>query len=457
MSVAVARSERRWAIAGWIFGVVLPLLCFALDGVLQVLFAPGVPTDPGIGPMPLLGRAWRLPVVASVGLGVFAMGLWLWQRGRSRSFAWFAAPLLLYGFGVALTIGIVLIPFSVIGLLALIGLLGFIPFVTAIVFFYWWFRALEETRCLWIAGVVSIAVALGLSALAVTVQRWTLTAPRPEAATRVTVGPGRLEVEGGRVILVQPQGRRAFGMDGMEWPPEPRPEGAVGEPAVEGESVLRVFRDGTARLFIREKEAWRVMLGAPQSTEDRVIAATAGRQGWVVVIGEQAWRVVQRRTGPRPEEIEGVIEERARWPDVRAMTPTRWGLLVRTDTELRMCDGLRERWSRPSRGTTVVAEARGELLCLSDMLERCDGESGIVRSSEVLRRSMGRLRRACYNEWSDRLLLVYETDSMSLQEVSMDGQTMTRIDRADDIVVIDDMAVSLSGGVMTFHRLRPRR
>jgi hypothetical protein len=437
-----ARSEHRWVVAGWIFGVVLPLACFALDGEVRILFTLGAPTD-NDGPMPLLGAAWRLPVTASVGLGLFALGIWLWQRGRSRSVAWVLSPLLIYGFGVAFAVGVALLPYTLIGCFAGIGLLGFIPFGTAIVFFYWWYRALQETRHPWPAGAVSLIVAGGLAIGAMAVQRSPQAAPRMRPFIVNTVGPGSLEPGGDRVIVVQPQGRRAFGTHGMELPMLPVPDGAVGVAAKEWGNELRVFSDGTARLSRSGTEEWRVQL-AMETPEGRVFAAAAG-PGWVVVAGDDAFLIANGR-----------IEERVRWSDVRSVTSTRWGLLVRTETELKMCDGLRERWSCPARGAVAALECGSQVVVVSDLIECRDGRSGAVESTAMIPRVPGRLRRASIAEFRGRLFLVYDAGPMTLYEATLDGRMTTLIDHAEDIVVIDETIVSMTGGVLSFFRRRRR-
>jgi hypothetical protein len=115
------------SIFDFIFGVVAPLLCLYFD--------PGVfrSGDPCFGP--LLG--WAAPFVyLAIGLGVSLLTFWLianhWiVRGRSLFVGVF-----LGGAIFAFITGLVLIPFSLFGIIIYgLGCLGFIPFLVAIV--YW--------------------------------------------------------------------------------------------------------------------------------------------------------------------------------------------------------------------------------------------------------------------------------------------------------------------------------
>lgn len=127
--------RRQWAgaptwaqkIFDGLFGIVAPILCFVFD---PYFFR-------GSGPcfQPPLGRFAVFAYVA-VGLGVGVLSIWLiggqWIKRGVNMFAgiFFAGALF------ASLIGLALLPFSLFGLLLMgLGVLGFIPFVTAWV--YW--------------------------------------------------------------------------------------------------------------------------------------------------------------------------------------------------------------------------------------------------------------------------------------------------------------------------------
>jgi hypothetical protein len=113
------------------FGIVLPIICLWFD--------PIVFRSPFGGA--LLGKYAVVGGIA-IGLGFVSLTTWLLLR---RSPALFAG-LLCGGAIFATLLGIVLLPYSVIGLLAVIGVLGFSPFATAFVFWRNAVRAYHKAR-----------------------------------------------------------------------------------------------------------------------------------------------------------------------------------------------------------------------------------------------------------------------------------------------------------------------
>ena len=99
------------------FGAVIPLGCLVFDPIVfrgsDALFSE-----------------YALVGYSAAGMGLLALPLWL-LFGRP---AGLFAGLLAGGAVFAMCLGLVLLPFSVIGLVILIGVLGFMPFVTAWVF-----------------------------------------------------------------------------------------------------------------------------------------------------------------------------------------------------------------------------------------------------------------------------------------------------------------------------------
>lgn len=109
----------------WIFGVILPVICFAFD--------PAVFRSSGIFGAAYLGNFKPFAYVLSF-VSVMAMAAWLIWGEKLK---WLNAPLAgLFAVGgiVSLGIGIVLFPISLLGLVILIGVLGFTPLFTSIVF-----------------------------------------------------------------------------------------------------------------------------------------------------------------------------------------------------------------------------------------------------------------------------------------------------------------------------------
>jgi len=108
----------------WIFGVILPLVCFYFD--------PFVFRGWGAGP---LLPAFRLPVYVVAFVSVMILAAWLLWRDKLGAFRPAAACVMFVGALMASVLGVVLFPFSLVGLLAIIGVLGFTPIFTAII--YW--------------------------------------------------------------------------------------------------------------------------------------------------------------------------------------------------------------------------------------------------------------------------------------------------------------------------------
>lgn len=136
-----------------IFGVVLPVVCCFFD---PLVFRGEI-----LGSGGLLGAykpfAYVLSYVAIMGLLAFLlMGKKLkWANG-------FLSGLFFLASAISLVIGIVLLPFSLLGLIILIGALGFTPLFSAFVFVRNAVRAYEAARFSIDAKVVTHMAALSL-------------------------------------------------------------------------------------------------------------------------------------------------------------------------------------------------------------------------------------------------------------------------------------------------------
>ena len=104
----------------WAFGVVMPVICFAFD---PIVFKNGGD---------LLGRYTVFAYMLSIGSIMTTMA-WLIWGDRLKAFAAPAAGVMAGGGLAALLIGVLLFPFSLMGLVIMIGALGFTPFFTAII------------------------------------------------------------------------------------------------------------------------------------------------------------------------------------------------------------------------------------------------------------------------------------------------------------------------------------
>lgn len=136
----------------WTYGVVVPLVCVAADPI--VFRNNGLLSD------------YRPFAYILSAVSIMAMAAWLLWGNR---LGWLAAPLgglFVAGSFVSLIVGVILFPFSLIGLLILIGFLGFTPLFSGIVFLRNGFRAIYaaqdilEERVVWQSAVLAALFAL---------------------------------------------------------------------------------------------------------------------------------------------------------------------------------------------------------------------------------------------------------------------------------------------------------
>lgn len=104
----------------WLFGVILPVVCFYFD--------PIVFKNHGI-----LGDYQTFADILSF-VSVMAMAAWLIWGAKLKWLNAFLAGLFIVGSAISFSIGVILLPFSILGLAMLIGILGFTPLLTAVVF-----------------------------------------------------------------------------------------------------------------------------------------------------------------------------------------------------------------------------------------------------------------------------------------------------------------------------------
>ena len=100
-------------------GILLPILCLVFD---PLVFRPGI-GESLAGPYAIAGRL-------TIGLSLASLAAWLVMRRPS----YFLAGALAAGAVFSTLLGIALLPFSVFGLMVIIGALGFAPFLTGFVF-----------------------------------------------------------------------------------------------------------------------------------------------------------------------------------------------------------------------------------------------------------------------------------------------------------------------------------
>jgi hypothetical protein len=124
-ATSVTRRTGRWLVFDVVAGFILPLVCFALE---PAVFSGSFTS--------LLGP-YRTFVYAGFALATAALLAWLVQGPRLGRWLGLVAGMLLAASLAALLTGILLLPLSIIGLFAaLLGLLGLVPFATAMAYLH---------------------------------------------------------------------------------------------------------------------------------------------------------------------------------------------------------------------------------------------------------------------------------------------------------------------------------
>jgi hypothetical protein len=127
-------KQRRFDVT---FGIILPILCFIFD---PIVFREWFSDAPG-----LLGR-WQFYVYTISALEMVALATWLSRAdGRGRPPAALGGMMLAGGL-FSLVIGVVILPLSLLGLIVLVGVFGFTPFFTAVVYLRNGWRAANPGR-----------------------------------------------------------------------------------------------------------------------------------------------------------------------------------------------------------------------------------------------------------------------------------------------------------------------
>lgn len=121
----------------WVFGVILPVVCFVFD---PIVFK-GAEMDSAAE----LGAIKPFAYILSFVL-VMAMSARLIWGEKLKWLNAFLAGLFFVGAAISLGIGVVLLPLSLLGLVMLIGILGFTPLLTSLVYFRAANRAYQSAK-----------------------------------------------------------------------------------------------------------------------------------------------------------------------------------------------------------------------------------------------------------------------------------------------------------------------
>jgi hypothetical protein len=109
-----------------VVGLLLPALCLYFD---PIVFRGGVA---GLGE-PALSR-YRLFAYGVIALELAVLALWLFTGERLKEWGGMLGGAMLAGALFALAVGVLILPYTLLGLLILVGVLGFTPFFTAFVY-----------------------------------------------------------------------------------------------------------------------------------------------------------------------------------------------------------------------------------------------------------------------------------------------------------------------------------
>lgn len=217
-----------------LFAVVLPIVCLGADpGILR----PGGLVDP----------IWPENTVAAnvfVALAMAAFVSWrVWRNG-----ALLVVGPLFVGAAGALAIGVVLLPLSIVLVPALIGLLGLVPFGTAVAFFASGKRAWRAARATHSSAVVLAAsIVLGGTLLGVAVGAQRSVNRRATALVQAAVaGDAQREARGiARLRAFGPLADGALAYDAWADAPTPEVRGRVFDAWLRatGQNLEAVFDD----------------------------------------------------------------------------------------------------------------------------------------------------------------------------------------------------------------------
>ncbi|MFL6256366.1 MAG: hypothetical protein ACJ74T_15280 [Pyrinomonadaceae bacterium] len=108
-----------------VFGIIMPILCFAFD---PFVFRAGVMGGRG------LYSKYQFYAYTLCALEMVALCAWLCSAGRAGRRPAALAGMLLAGALFSFFVGFSILPYSILGLFFVIGILGFVPFLTALVY-----------------------------------------------------------------------------------------------------------------------------------------------------------------------------------------------------------------------------------------------------------------------------------------------------------------------------------
>jgi len=120
-----------------IFGIMLPILCLIFD---PDIFRDGLLV--GVGYL----SSFQIFAYVSIGLGIATLSIWLLSKTESSILIGIISGILFAGALLSLALGVYLLPLSTFGLLLIIGIFGFTPFLTAFAYLRNGIRAIQKIQ-----------------------------------------------------------------------------------------------------------------------------------------------------------------------------------------------------------------------------------------------------------------------------------------------------------------------
>ncbi len=137
-----------------VFGVLMPLCCFYLD--------PGIVRRGFSTPLGELS----IFIYAFSGFAILTLSIWLVFGHRMRLLTAMFGGVLLAGAVISFSIGVIILPLTLIGILFVIGVLGLVPFITGFVYLRNGVRAIDPAS-LRATGSSRVAIVVFSAAIAV--------------------------------------------------------------------------------------------------------------------------------------------------------------------------------------------------------------------------------------------------------------------------------------------------
>ena len=137
-----------------VFGLIAPVLCFYFD---PIVFKGAFVQQSTI-------QSYQLFAYGVTAVEVSVLAVWLLFGARLGGWSRMVGGVLMSGAVFSVAIGVAILPLSIIGLILVVGIFGFIPFITAFVYLRVGWRALksEETPAASWANALLIGAILSL-------------------------------------------------------------------------------------------------------------------------------------------------------------------------------------------------------------------------------------------------------------------------------------------------------